>query len=216
MVRKRRLGRGRGVAQNSNRASGRVAWVSGLARSRAFFAANALLLAALLMLAGIRFVPTLQAALAQAGQPAQPAISISGPGTSAGASVTAYILGDVVAPGVYTLAEGARVQALVAAAGGALADADLTRVDLAAHVADGQEVYVPQVGETVPLTLGGKIDINIASSDDLHHALGLQLAIANRIVAYRVAHGPFTAVSQLLLVPISRATYDKIAPLVTV
>jgi len=193
-----------------------LARAGGLARSKSFVAANALLLAALLLLAGVRFVPAVQGALAQAGQPAQPAISITGPGTSATNSVTAYILGDVAAPGVYTLAEGARVQALVAAAGGALDDADLTRVDLAARVADGQEVYVPQVGETIPLTLGGKVDINIASAADLHHALGLQLAIADRIVAYRVAHGPFTAISQLLLVPISRATYDKIKALVTV
>jgi competence protein ComEA len=202
------------MAQNGAEAF--AARVGGLARSKPFVAANALLLAALLLLAGVRFVPAIQGALAQVGQPAQPAISITGPGASATSSVTAYILGDVAAPGVYTLAEGARVQALVAAAGGALGDADLTRVDLAARVADGQEVYVPQVGETVPLTLGGKVDVNIASADDLHHALGLQLAIADRIVAYRVAHGPFTAISQLLLVPISRATYDKIKALVTV
>lgn len=202
------------MARNSTGAF--VARVGGLARSKVFAAANTLLLAALLLLAGVRFVPAIQGALAQAGEPAQAAISITGPGTNTASGVTAYILGDVVAPGVYTLAAGARVQALVAAAGGALDDADLTRVDLAARVADGQEIYVPQVGETVPLTLGGKVDVNIASADDLHRALGLQLAIADRIVAYRVTHGPFTAISQLLLVPISRATYDKIKALVTV
>jgi competence protein ComEA len=189
--------------------------LTGLARSRGFLAANAVIFAALVMVTGVRFMPAIQAALAQA-QPARSAISVTGPGVSMTASVTAYILGDVAAPGVYTLAEGARVQALVVAAGGALGDADMTRVDLAARVADGQEIYVPQVGETIPLTLGGKVDINIASANDLHHALGLQLAIATRIVAYRVAHGPFTAVSQLLLVPISRATYDKIKAIVTV
>jgi competence protein ComEA len=83
-------------------------------------------------------------------------------------------------------------------------------------VADGQEIYVPQMGETIPLTLGGKIDINVASASDLHHALGIQLAIANRIVAYRAAHGSFTAISQLLLVPISLSEYNKIKALVTV
>ncbi len=192
-----------------------VAWVGQLARSRAFVAANALILAALVMLAGVRFVPTFQMELAQS-QTSQSAITISGPGTSAAATVTAYILGDVTAPGVYTLPTGARVQALVAAAGGALGTADLTRVDLAAVVVDGQEIYVPQVGETIPFTLGGKVDINVASADDLHNALGVQRAIGGRIVAYRVAHGAFTAVSQLLLVPISRSTYDKIKDLVTV
>lgn len=191
----------------------RLAWVGGVARSKIFVGVNAVALAALLLLAGVRFGP----ALAVAMQPTRPAISISGPGVSqASASVTAYILGDVAQPGVYTLAAGARVQALVAAAGGALNDADLTRVDLAALVVDGQEIYVPQVGETIPLTLGGKVDVNVASASDLHHALGIELAIANRIVAYRVAHGPFTAISQLLLVPISLSEYNKIKSLVTI
>jgi competence protein ComEA len=72
------------------------------------------------------------------------------------------------------------------------------------------------VGETVPLTLGGKLDINVASADDLHNALGVSLTIARRIVAYRVAHGSFTAISQLLLVPITRSEYDKVKDLVTV
>jgi competence protein ComEA len=192
-------------------------WLSAMAHSKVFLGANALALAGLLLLAALRIAPGVAANLIAGRQPAQPAISISGPGTSAAnASVTAYILGDVVAPGVYTLATGARVQALVAAAGGALDDADLTRVDLAALVADGQEIYVPQMGETIPLTLGGKIDINVASASDLHHALGIQLAIANRIVAYRAAHGSFTAISQLLLVPISLSEYNKIKALVTV
>ena len=195
------------------RGGARLDWVGGIARSKVFVGLNAVVLAALLLLAALRFGPALGAAM----RPTQPAISISGPGISqASASVTAYILGDIAQPGVYTLAAGARVQALVAAAGGALDDADLTRVDLAALVVDGQEIYVPQVGETIPLTLGGKVDINVASASDLHHALGIELAIANRIVAYRVVHGPFTAISQLLLVPISLSEYNKIKPLVTI
>lgn len=191
----------------------RLTWIGRVARSKVFVGLNAVALPTLLLLAGLRFGPALAAAV----RPTQPAISISGPGVSqASASVTAYILGDVAQPGVYTLAVGARVQALVAAAGGALDNADLTRVDLAALVVDGQEIYVPRIGETIPLMLGGKVDINVASASDLHHALGIELAIANRIVAYRVAHGPFTAISQLLLVPISLSEYNKIKSLVTV
>lgn len=191
----------------------RLTWIGRVARSKVFVGLNAVALPTLLLLAGLRFGPALAAAV----RPTQPAISISGPGVSqASASVTAYILGDVAQPGVYTLAVGARVQALVAAAGGALDNADLTRVDLAALVVDGQEIYVPRIGETIPLMLGGKVDINVASASDLHHALGIELAIANRIVAYRVAHGAFTAISQLLLVPISLSEYNKIKSLVTV
>lgn len=198
-------------------ARGLVGQINRLARSHTFVIANALMLAALVMFAGARVVPVIQTTLAQA-QPTRSAITITGPGAASAAAsgITAYILGDVVAPGVYTLATGARVQALVVAAGGALDDADLTRVDLAARVADGQEIYVPRIGETIPLTLGGKVNINVASADDLRHALGIESATAERIVAYRVAHGPFTAISQLLLVPISRATFDRIKAVVTV
>ena len=146
----------------------------------------------------------------------QSALIITGPGVSSNGGIQVFALGAVAHPGVYTLAEGAREHDLIDDAGGLLANADLTRIDLAAPLADGQEVYFPLVGEQVPLTLGGKLDINVASPDDLHNALGLSLEIANRIVAYRAAHGPFTAISQLLLVPISRATYDHVKDLITV
>ncbi len=146
----------------------------------------------------------------------QSGIVITGPGVGSNSDIQVFALGAVVNPGVYSLPEGAREHNLIDAAGGLLANADLTRIDLAAPLADGQEVYFPLVGEQVPLTLGGKLDINVASPDDLHNALGLTLAIADRIVAYRAAHGPFTAISQLLLVPISRATYDRIKDLITV
>jgi competence protein ComEA len=99
---------------------------------------------------------------------------------------------------------------------GALPTADLTRVNLASPVSDGQSIYVPQVGEQVPLELGGKIDINLATAQQIHDALNISLTIARRIVDYRAKHGNFTAVSQLLLVPISKAEYDRIKDLVTV
>jgi competence protein ComEA len=199
--------------RGGNTTAGGVGRAPRLLRSRGFLAVNIAALAALIIAIVVYAVSTLHLTLAP---PAQPAITITGPDDGATTSVTAYILGDVSAPGVYTLASGARVQALVAAAGGALDDADLTRVDLAALVLDGQEIYVPRVGETIPFMLGGKVNINVASADDLHNALGVSRAIATRIVAYRVAHGAFTAVSQLLLVPISRAEFDKVKLLVTV
>ena len=144
-------------------------------------------------------------------------VLITGPGTGASAPpLTVEALGAVLTPGVYQLPAGDHVRDLVAAAGGALADADLSRIDLAARLADGQAVYVPRVGEQMPIELGGRIDINTSSAADLHDALGLSLAVAQRIVAYRVAHGWFTAVSQLLLVPLSRTEYDRIKDLVTV
>lgn len=144
-------------------------------------------------------------------------ITITGPGVpSEAAQIQAYVLGAVSSPGVYALAPDARVHDLIAAGGGATSDADLTRVALAAALSDGQTVYVPHIGETVPLLLGGKLNLNSADDLQLHAALGISLDIARRIVAYRAAHGQFTAVSQLLLVPVSRATYDNIKDLVIV
>lgn len=144
-------------------------------------------------------------------------IAITGPGVSDDAQqIQAYVLGAVITPGVYVLAPSARVHDLIAAAGGATSDADLAGVALAAALNDGQTVYVPHQGETPPLLLGGKVNINTADERQLHEALGISLQIARRIVAYRVAYGQFTAVSQLLLVPISRSTYDHIKDLVTV
>lgn len=143
-------------------------------------------------------------------------ITITGPGVASTTHIQAYALGAVQIPGVYTLTEGARVHDLIEFAGGALADADLSRVALASPLGDGMSVYVPRVGEVVPLERGGKIDLNAATSEQLRDALGITLTTARHIVAYRAARGGFTAVSQLLLVPISRTIYDRIKDLVTV
>jgi DNA uptake protein ComE-like DNA-binding protein len=126
------------------------------------------------------------------------------------------VLGAVRSPGMYALARGATVRDLIEAAGGAGSGADFARLSLTAPVSDGQTIYVPRVGEQVPPELGGKGNLNLASADDLHRALGISLTIARRIVAYCTAHGHFTAVSQLQLVPIGLATYERIKDLVAV
>ena len=64
--------------------------------------------------------------------------------------------------------------------------------------------------------MGGKIDLNTATADDLRLALGLTATVAKRVVSYRELHGAFAAVSDLLLVPVSQTTFDRIKDLVTV
>jgi competence protein ComEA len=190
-------------------------WLTRAMRSRAYAVLSA---AVMLVLAVACTVQVLQRIGDWPPQLVQTrsAVTISGAGTGPSATIQAYVLGAVRHPGVYALPQGARVHDLIALAGGASPEADLTRVNLASAVSDGQSVYVPAVGEQVPLEAGGKLNINAASAEDLHHALGLSLTESRKIVNYRTAHGNFTAVSQLLLVPISRATYDKIKDLVTV
>lgn len=186
-----------------------------LVGSRHYVAVSAAL--ALMLLAG-----TAAAALAHTGflRPAffseQSHITITGPGVGGTTHIQAYALGAVRTPGVYTLTEGARVHDLIEFAGGVLSDADLSRVALASPLGDGMSVYVPLVGEVMPLERGGKIDLNAATAEQLRNALGITLTTARHIVAYRAERGGFTAVSQLLLVPISRTIYDRIKDLVTV
>lgn len=176
-------------------------------------------LVALALLAGIVVVLRLP------DNTVQPIISQPGVSTNAtnqpaaGGNIQAYIVGAVVHPGVYPLQNSDRVDKLLEEAGGPLPDADLVRVNLAAHVTDGEEVYVPKVGEPLPSGLSnggpGKVNINTASAEDMHTLLGISLTTANKIVAYREAHGPFTAITQLLNV-MSRTTYDKIRDYITV
>ncbi len=133
-------------------------------------------------------------------------------------SLTTYIAGAVEHPGVYTLPQGSRIADLLHAGGGAIEGADLVRVDLASLLFDGEEVYIPLIGEPFPDNAGSPIlvNINVASAETMRLQLGISLKTAEAIVAYRDQHGQFTAVVQLLLVPISRSIYDRIKTLVTV
>lgn len=142
--------------------------------------------------------------------------------TTAG-EVVVQIAGAVVQPGVYRLAAGARVADLIAAAGGVTAAADPGSVLLAAPVADGARVYVPEVGEspppppsppTVPGVSGASgadsadaggsnsvsapLDLNAATEAELDDLPGVGPATATAIVAHRQQSGPFSSVDQLL------------------
>jgi competence protein ComEA len=131
-----------------------------------------------------------------------------------------YVSGAVATPGVVSLPEGARVQEAVAAAGGFSAEADQAAVNLAAPLADGQQVHVPAPGEgsgalagiTGPPAgagavsgpagagAGGRVDINRAAAADLEALPGIGPALAARIVAHRDANGPFGGPEDLLAV----------------
>ncbi|HEU0000856.1 MAG TPA: ComEA family DNA-binding protein [Ktedonobacteraceae bacterium] len=156
----------------------------------------------------------------------------SGTATATGGALHIYVTGSVKHPGVYTLPAGARVYQLLQAAGGALPQADLVSLNLAAPLTDGQEVYVLAVGESPPTYQGGVpgpnsnatvttgqagqiININSASIDEMRQALHVSSATAQKIIDYRTQHGPFTSIDQLLQV-VSRSIYDKIKNSVTV
>jgi competence protein ComEA len=148
--------------------------------------------------------------------------------TSVPSSIVVYVAGAVAAPGVYTLEPAARVTDAVTAAGGAAADADLDVVNLAAVVTDGERIYVPKVGETIPAVIGdtaaatdttpaGPVNVNSATADQLDVLPGVGPTTAAAIIAHREQHGPFQTVDQLGDVRgIGPAKLDALRGLVTV
>ncbi len=145
------------------------------------------------------------------------------------APVRVYVTGAVQNPDVYVLPPGSIVKDALLAAGGATAEADLNRVNLAVQVQDQQQVYVPRKGETaspVPLSAtplpaaspaGGKVNINTASVDELDALPGVGPAIAQRIVDYRTENGPFHSIEDLMQVKgIGSATFAELKDRITV
>lgn len=153
----------------------------------------------------------------------------SGPGTTTPvpeppSRVFVHVTGAVVEPGVFELPAGARVRDAVVAAGGPTAEADWNALNLAAVVADASRVYVPVVGEDVPVepspevagAAAGPIDVNRATADQLDELPGVGPATAAAIVTERERNGPFVNVDDLDRVPgIGPAKLEALRDLVT-
>ncbi len=145
------------------------------------------------------------------------------------------VVGAVRRSGVVHVGAGARVVDVIAAAGGATADADLARLNLAAPVADGARVAVPRLGAPAPpvdpaavtglspndgasaATPGGPVDLNTATAAQLDALPGVGPATAAAIVRDRETHGPFTSIGDLARVHgIGPAKLAQLRDLVTV
>ena len=170
-------------------------------------------------------------ALVVFGQHAQPppltlprAASEAAPVTpTTSGDLVVHVAGAVRSPGLVKLPGGARVGEAVAAAGGPAPDADVDQVNLAAHVGDGDRVYVPRRGEAPPpapaaggsAAKPGPVDLKNATPEQLDALPGVGPATANAIVQYRTRHGRFRTVDNLLDVPgIGPAKLSALRPLV--
>ena len=113
--------------------------------------------------------------------------------------ITVHVSGAVLDPGVVQVPSGSRVMDVVLAAGGATRVADLTQINLASSVRDGERVIVPRrgVGQAPSGGLAG-VDINTATAQGLEDLPGVGPVLAARIVAHRDEHGLFSEVEDLL------------------
>jgi competence protein ComEA len=148
------------------------------------------------------------------------------PGSVAPATVVIVdVAGWVRRPGVYEFPPGARVIDAVEEAGGPREGAELTLLNLAAPLSDGQQILVPREGEAADPPVGvapgsttsGLINVNTADATALEALNGIGEVLAGAIVQYRDEHGPFTSVDQLEDVPgIGPSTLEEIRSQVTV
>jgi competence protein ComEA len=144
--------------------------------------------------------------------------------------VVVDVAGRVRRPGLYRLPAGSRVDDAVRAAGGPLAGVDLSSLNLAARLVDGQQILVGAAGGVGPAGQPGPdpggglsggpaapVELNSATLDQLETLPGVGPVLGQHILDWREQHGQFTSVDQLQDVSgIGPAKFAALAGLVTV
>ncbi len=122
--------------------------------------------------------------------------------------VVVDVVGAVRRPGLYRLPQDSRIADAVTRAGGTTAKADLAQVNLAAPLADGEQVVVPQRGApgaagsaSSPGVPAGPVQLSTATLEQLDTLPGVGPATAQKILDYREKHGAFSSVDELDAVP---------------
>lgn len=148
-------------------------------------------------------LPTPAPVLEGAGGGAAPPGADDGASPTGGADVVVDVVGAVAAPGVVRLAQGSRVVDAIAAAGGATADAQVSALNLARLLVDGEQIAVPtpgappaDSGAAGPAAGDDLVDLNTADAAALDALPGIGPVLADRIVSHR-EDGPFTTVDEL-------------------
>ena len=140
-------------------------------------------------------------------------------------SIVVYVCGAVKESNVISLEENSRVCDAIEAVGGLSKDADLTNINLASILEDGQKIYIPKIGEELQtystqstetpynstLKNNSKININKANQTELETIPGVGPSTSLKIINYRNENGKFSSIEEIKNVPgIGDAKYEQI------
>jgi competence protein ComEA len=149
--------------------------------------------------------------------PALPTVEAASPAASAGAELVVSVGGAVARPGLVRVPPGARVADALAAAGGPSPGTDLSGVNLARRLTDGEHVVIggPGPAAASPSGSGSRVDLNTATLAELDALPGVGPVTAQRILDWRQVHGRFASVDQLREVDgIGEARFGQLRDLV--
>jgi competence protein ComEA len=162
-----------------------------------------LVAAALAVVAGVRL-------FGGGGDPGAPPVRVDGiaakKAADRGAELHVHVAGAVRRPGLVRLPPGTRVATALERVGGPTRRADLTLVNLAAEVQDGQQIVVPVAGTAARpgpsgaasgMAPGAKIHLSTATAEQLDEVDGIGPTLAERIIEYRDAHGGLRSLQEL-------------------
>ena len=154
-----------------------------------------------------------------------PGIPITAPSTNPDSTFTIQnsldqividVKGDVLSPGLVTLSAGARVADAIAAAGGLITGADISSINLAERLSDGQMIYVGQA-KSAGLGSDTRINLNSATVTELDSLPGVGPVMAGRIIAWRDLNQRFHSVEQLQEVSgIGSKVFANLKPLIKI
>lgn len=159
-------------------------------------------------------------------QPADPPTDAAP--TAPSAPIVVHVAGLVARPGIVELPSGSRVVDAIEAAGGATPEADLTPINLARVLTDGEQVLVtadpppaaaapaPPAGGPATATPSAPVNLNTATAAELETLPGIGPALAGRILDWREQNGRFTSIDELREVSgIGEQRFAQLEPLVT-
>ena len=121
-------------------------------------------------------------------------------------NITIFISGEVNNPGIVTIEGDKRLSDAIDKLGGVTSDADLNRINLAMKIEDEQHYIIPKIGEVIENNEtitndtnkdNSKININVATIEELDTLPGVGEATANKILNYREEHGIFKSIDEI-------------------